>query len=116
MHLDQRVAGTAAAEARTALATQPKNLPVVDPRRYRHVEPLFRSQGQAFLPAGRRLDEVDGEGEEAVAAAGPECPASRPGAPRRSESREKVLQIAQIHFPFGLVFAAAGAFGVSPII
>src|SRR5206468_8060810 len=52
----------------------------------------------------------------AIAAARAKCPASGPAPPGRAESRKKVLQIAEIHFSFGLVLAAAGAFGVSPII
>src|SRR5262245_1006419 len=109
MHLDQRVAGGAAAEARAALAAQPQDLTVLDPRRYCHIEPFFGSQSQALLAAGRRFDKIDGQGEEPVAAARPEFAAPRPAAPSRgAKRREQVLQVTQIHFAFGLVFAASG--------
>src|SRR5207249_8239755 len=107
MHLDQGVAGGAAAKAGPALSPQPQDLTVDDSGRYCHVEPFFRGQRQAFLPAGRRLGKVDGEGEEAVTATRPEAlaAASLPPAPGGAKGGEQILEIAQIQLPFGLVFS-----------
>src|SRR5262249_5595303 len=66
--------------------------------------------------AGCRLNKIDREGEEPVAAAGTERPAPGSGPPSGTESGEQILQIAQIHFAFGSIFATARTLGVGPII
>ena len=118
MHLDQRVAGRAAAKAGAALASEPQHLTVFDPGRYRHVEPFLGRERQPLLAAGRRRDEIDGQREMPVGAARPEPRsglAASP-APGGAERSEQILEIAQIHLAFGLVSPPLSAFGMPPII
>ena len=118
VHFDQRIAGRAAAKAGAALASEPQHLTVFDPGRYRYVEPFLGGERQPLLAAGRRRDEIDGQGEMPVGAARPE-PRSRLAASpaaRRAERREQILQIAQIHLAFGLVSPPLSAFRMASII
>src|SRR5512133_2279032 len=118
VHFDQRIAGGAAAEPRAALASEPQHLTVFDPGRYRYVEPLFRGQRQPLLAAGRRRDEIDGQGEMPVGAARSEPCSGLALSPAAggAERSEQILEIAQIHLAFGLVMPPLSAFCMTSII
>ena len=76
VHFDQRITGRAAAETCAAFASEPQQLTVFDPGRYRDIEPFFGGKREPLLAAGRRGDEIDGQREMPVGAARPE-PRSR---------------------------------------
>ena len=118
MHFNQCIAGCAAAEAGTPLASEPQHLTVFDPCRYRDVEPLFGGERQSLLAASRRRDEIDGQREMPIGAARPEARSRLAASPaaRGAVRREQILEIAQIHLAFGLVSPPLGAFGMPSII
>src|SRR4029077_9981815 len=102
---------------RPARGGEPQHLSVVDAGRYRHIEPFLGGNREALLAAGRCLDEVNGQGEEPIAAAGREgLTPPPPTSPAGAERGEQVLEITQIHFAFLLVFPTLGTLGVTAII